>query len=186
MTFKVWFFWSTKSWLLLLLLASASQSSNVGVGGVFFNSCFFPFKPQSIIFYNRLYLSWESSAFCASLNDAIQTFFSEWQKVKSPPVDITLFKMLFVVVWCSNIFLFIFELFFFLMPENVQSIMASVWLLVKFFFSIEGILLCIFPIQGTFLENFCGVFHNAKISAWKDNLYCNVQALLFSSCLHWS
>ena len=109
--------------------ASASQSSNVGVGGVFFNSCFFPFKPQSIIFYNRLYLSWESSAFCASLNDAIQTFFSEWQKVKSPPVDITLFKMLFVVVWCSNIFLFIFELF----AENVQSIMASVWLLVKFF-----------------------------------------------------
>ena len=91
--------------------ASASQSSNVGVGGVFFNSCFFPFKPQSIIFYNRLYLSWESSAFCASLNDAIQTFFSEWQKVKSPPVDITLFKMLFIDYLKMVIFLTWFNFF---------------------------------------------------------------------------
>ena len=61
------------------------------------------------------------------------------------------------------------------------------------FLSIEGILLCIFPIQENSLENLCGVFHNAMISAWKclisifEALYvktiCNVmfiaQALIF-------
>ena len=119
-------------------------------------------------------------------------FFSEWQKVKSPPVDITLFKMLFVVVWCSNIFLFIFELFYARKMSN-QSWPQCVTFSEVLFFLLKEYLLCIFPIQENSLGNFCGVFHNAMISAWKclmsifKTLYvktiCNVmfiaQALIF-------
>ena len=61
------------------------------------------------------------------------------------------------------------------------------------FFLLKEYLLCIFPIQENSLENLCGVFHNAMISAWKclmsifKTLYvktiCNVmfiaQALIF-------
>ena len=59
------------------------------------------------------------------------------------------------------------------MPENVQSIMASVWLLVKFFFFLLREYYFAFSLSKEnigILENFWGIFHNAKISAREMSL----------------